>query len=249
MGTGETHWQRAIPGASIHADEVHVWRAFLDLQTHQTKSLAELLSTDEVERANRFRFERDQIRFVAARGMLRMILGHYLGEKPNTLRFDYNTFGKPSLVGNADQANLCFNLSHSGTFALYAVTLHQKVGIDIERIREDIAVGQIANRFFSRGEISLLEQVEENKRTEAFFQYWTRKEAFIKATGEGVSFPLEQCDVSLMSGSDLSPIVLKGGQGESARWHGQDVFPGPGYTAAVVVEGSDWVLSCREFAG
>ena len=248
MNTDELQWRRAIPGELIYSNEVHVWRVFLDLTTLQSESLLGILSADELARAGRLRFERDQKRFIVARGILRKILGRYLGKNPHKLRFEYTSHGKPVLATNSGYDTLSFNLSHSDAFALYAVTRGRNIGIDIERVRDDVAVEQIAQRFFSQGEISSLERIHKNKRSEVFFQYWTRKEAFLKATGEGVSFPMEQCDVSLISGRVLSPITLLGDNRESSCWYGQDLFPGHGYAAAIAVEGGDWDLSCWHYS-
>ena len=212
------------------------------------KACLGILSTDELERAGRFRFERDQKRFIVARGILRKILGRYLEMNPHKLRFEYTSHGKPVLATNSGYDTLRFNLSHSGAFALYAVTRGRNIGIDIERVRDDIDVEQIARRYFSQGEISSLERIHKNKRSGVFFQYWTRKEAFIKATGEGISFPMEQCDVSLISGRGLSPITLPGDNRESSYWYGQDLFPGRGYAAAIAVDGGDWDLSCWHYS-
>jgi len=241
-------WHRAIPGELIHSNEIHVWRAFLDLNSDQLARMAGMLSTDEVERAGRFRFERDQRRFIMARGILREILGRYLGKDPRTLRFDYTTYGKPLLSTSTGYDNIQFNLSHSDAFALYAFTPVRSIGIDIELIRDDVAAEHIAQRFFSVSEISLLEGIDQNKRAGAFFQYWTRKEAFLKALGEGVSFPMEQCDVSFINGSSWSPISMPGNITACPCWYGQDLFPGPGYAAAISAESGDLELSYLDYA-
>jgi len=243
MNTDKLQWRRAIPGGLIHSNEVHVWRTSLDLTTVQSESLIGILSPDELSRAGRFRFEKDQKRFVAARGILRMILGRYMGKKPIELRFEYTSYGKPILATNSGYDTIRFNLSHSGVIALYAISRGRNIGIDIERVQDDFAVEQVAGRFFSQGEICSLNNVDKKNRSETFFQYWTRKEAFIKAKGEGISFPMENCDVSLLSGKILSPIILLGENIESSCWYGQDLFPCPGYASAFSVEGCDLDLS------
>jgi 4'-phosphopantetheinyl transferase len=248
INTDEWLWRPANSGEMIHSNEVHVWRVFLDSTIPQLESLQNILSNDELERAGRFHFERDKNRFVSARGMLRKILGSYLGMDPYELRFEYTFYGKPTLAIKTGYDTLRFNLSHSEAFALYAVTRDRNIGIDLEHIRHDASVDQIAQRFFSKGEICSLEKMPTIERTDAFFQYWTRKEAFTKAIGMGVSFPMEQCDVSLMSGNVLSPITLPEDTKESSRWYGRDLFPGPGYVAAIAVEGKDWDLSCWDGA-
>jgi 4'-phosphopantetheinyl transferase len=221
-----------------------VWRVFLGGSVRQLSHLSATLSADELERAGRFHFERDQKRFILARGMLRQILGHYVGENPQTLRFEYSRFGKPSLAHDAGYGKLCFNLSHSADYALYAITPGRAVGIDIEQVRSDVAIEQVARRFFSPGEVSSIEKLDKGERHEVFFRYWTRKEAFAKAVGEGLSFPLERCDVSSMPGHGLSPIGLMDDDPGDPRWQGQDLFPGTGYVAAIAVEGGDMDLSC-----
>ena len=115
------------------------------------------------------------------------------------------------------------------------------------RIRDDVSFGQVAQQFFSQNEISSLEKIDINKRPELFFQYWTRKEAFLKARGEGISFPMEQCDVSLISGSGLSPVKFLADGTNNQNWHVQDLFPGDGYVAAIAVEGADWNISYTDY--
>ncbi len=243
MIVNETQWHRALPEECTLSNEVHVWRVFLDLDTLQTESLLGTLSADEVKRAGRFRFERDQKRFITARGMLRQILGCYLGTSPHKLRFEYTPLGKPMLAANSGSDTLCFNMSHADAFAVYAITRDRSIGIDIERKSDDIAIKQIVQRFFSQGEISSLERIHENMRNEVFFQYWTRKEAFLKATGDGMSFPMEQFDVSLINGRGWLPVTLMGDKRGSGRWYVQDLFPGHGYAAAIAVEGGQLNLS------
>jgi 4'-phosphopantetheinyl transferase len=243
-----TQWPRAIPGEQILSNDVHVWRAFLDLNVLQKESLVRNLSTDEVAKANRFHFERDRERFIVARGILRHILGCYLGEKPAELRFEYTPYGKPFFAVEAGYDSLSFNLSHSGEFALYAITRNRDVGIDIELVRDDIDIELIARRFFSQCELNSLEKISKEMQTVRFFQYWTRKEAFLKAMGKGVSFPMDHCDVSLMTGKTLSLIRLLDEKPETSCWYGMDLFPGRGYIAAIMAEGNDWDLSCREYS-
>lgn len=241
-------WLQAIPGALIPSNQIHVWRLSLGLSEHQRANILAILSADEIERAGRFHFEKDQNRFIAARGLLRQILGLYLGEKPQRLQFEYTDFGKPVFGTNSDYKGLHFNLSHSANFALCAITQSREVGIDIERIRSEISVDQIVRRFFSPSEIRSIEMLHEEKRNQLFFQYWTRKEAFLKATGKGLSFPMEQCDVSLMSGVTFSPVIFQDEKSESSDWHVQDLFPAEGYAAAIAVEGSDCDLSCFHYS-
>jgi 4'-phosphopantetheinyl transferase len=248
MNTEKLRWRRGVPGELIASNEVHVWRVFIDNTNFQTEGLLETLSADELKRADQFHFEKDQRRFIVARGILRTILSHYLRKKPCELRFEYTSHGKPVLATNKGCDTLSFNLSHSDEIALYAVTRSCNIGIDVERIRDDVDVALIAHRFFSGGEISSLNKIDKKNRCEIFFQYWARKEAFIKANGEGISFPLEQCDVSSTNGNVLSPIILPGANSESSCWYVRDLFPGDGYAAAVAIEGGYSDISCWHYS-
>lgn len=247
MITEKIQWHHAVPGVSISSNEVHVWRVFPGTINFQTKNLAEILSADELARAEKFHFERDQRSFIIARGVLRMILGGYLDKNPHQLRFEYTSLGKPVLAEKIGNATISFNLSHSDDVALYGVTLNRNIGIDVERIKDNVDVIQIANRFFSFGEINALERCNVENQAELFFKYWTRKEALVKAMGKGVSFPLEQCDVSLINGKTLSPIKLTGTNTENSCLYVQDLFPGEGYVAAIATEGADLDISYRHY--
>lgn len=248
MTNHQSLWHQAIPGALILTNQIHVWRMSLDLSEHQRANMLAILSADEIERAGRFHFEKNQNRFISARGMLRQILGLYLGEKPQRLQFEYTAFGKPVFGTNSDYKDLHFNLSHSESFALCAITHSREIGIDIERVRNEISVAQIVRRFFSSGEIHSIETLHEEKQNQLFFQYWTRKEAFLKGMGQGLSFPMEQCDVSLMSGVTFSPVIFHHEKSENSDWHVKDLFPAEGYVAAIAVEGRDCDLSCFQYS-
>jgi 4'-phosphopantetheinyl transferase len=249
MINDKSTWQSAVPGKPLSSNDVHVWCASLDIDILQSKNLSMNLSADELARAGRFRFERDRKRFILAHAFLRVIIGRYLEINPHQLCFEYTSHGKPILSSNQGYDTLCFNMSHSNEFAIYAFARGRKVGIDVERIDANVDFEQIAQRFFSSGEIRSLESIHKNKRCELFFQYWTRKEAFIKATGKGMSFPMKQCDVSLMNGKAVSPIILSGNSRENLRWYGLDLAPVPGYIGAIAVEGNDWDVSCWEYTG
>jgi len=159
------------------------------------------LVPDERQRAERFRFERDRRRFIVAHGVLRDILGRYLKCSPAQVSFSYNQYGKPALAQESEAIGLRFNMSHSHEVALYALTRAREVGVDVELLREDFASLEIAERFFSRSEVALLNSLAPELRTDGFFNCWTRKEAYIKALGEGLSHPLDRFAVSLAPGS------------------------------------------------
>ncbi|HJS55147.1 MAG TPA: 4'-phosphopantetheinyl transferase superfamily protein [Chitinophagaceae bacterium] len=239
MSTEESLWSQTPPVKPISSNEVHVWRVLPRLTADQIEYLREILSIDELTRAGRFHFEREQRGFIAARGILRKILGHYLDKNPRQIHFEYTHHGKPILTARPGYHAICFNLSHSDGSIIFAISPDQNIGIDIERIRDDVDMDQISQRFFSNGEISSLKRIPKENWPELFFQYWTRKEAFLKAMGEGISFPSEQCDVSLVNGKIFSPIILQGNHKVNSSWYVKDLFPRHGYAAALAVEKAD----------
>jgi 4'-phosphopantetheinyl transferase len=162
----------------------------------RVRGLEQMLSHDEIARAERFHFERDRRRFVVGRGLLRAILGRYMGIESERLRFRYGEYGKPYLAEEYGGKALQFNVAHSQDMALYAIARDREVGVDIEYIRPFPNLMQIAEQFFSARENIALQAVPEHLKDEAFFTCWTRKEAYIKARGDGLSLPLDRFDVS-----------------------------------------------------
>jgi 4'-phosphopantetheinyl transferase len=237
-------WEPAPPRPQLHGEEVHVWRATLARPPAEVEALKRLLSEDELLRAERFRFERDRASFVVARGTLRELLSLYLGSPPRLLRFGYNAYGKPELTGAPGEKSLRFNLSHAGGLALYAVVAGREVGVDVEAVREDVPCEELAERFFSPWERAALLALPARDRTQAFFQCWARKEAYIKARGEGLSLPLDSFDVSLAPGEPAALLAARDERPGAACWELRELRPGPGYAAAVAVEGGGWRLRC-----
>jgi 4'-phosphopantetheinyl transferase len=182
------NWPSPPLPITLASDEIHIWKAPLD----GPPSYAELLSADEQERANRFLFEKHRNRFVNARGILRTILGNYLGSSPKELRFRLQKGGKPELHNEETQARLRFNLAHTGDLAIYALALDHEIGIDLERVRPYAEALPIANRFFSKQEYDWLLGQPLELRNFCFFRLWTRKEAYLKASGDGLRLPLNQ---------------------------------------------------------
>jgi 4'-phosphopantetheinyl transferase len=232
--------QGTAPAPRLRADEVHVWWAALDHPEDVVRAWRGLLSADEAARADRFHFPRDRGRFIAGRAVLRILLSGYLHCDPAGLRFGYNAHGKPALAG---AEGLEFNLAHSHGLALYAVTSGRAVGIDVEHIREDLAGAEIAERFFSRAENAVLRDLPAGQRREAFFRCWTRKEAYLKATGRGLSVALDSFDVSLAPTAAPALLAVRDDPGEVKRWCFRNVDPAPGYVGAVAVEGHGWALT------
>jgi 4'-phosphopantetheinyl transferase len=224
---------RLTPGVN----QIDVWRADLELTLPELCRLQATLSPDELARAARFHFSRDRRRFIAGRGILRDILARYLERSPVELHFSYGPFGKPSLASHCAADGLRFNLSHSGCIALYAVARLREVGIDLERIESGFAEDGIAEKFFSPTEVASLRSLPAETRPQAFFNCWTRKEAYVKARGAGLQIPLDSFDVSLAPGEQAAFLS----EAESG-WSLQALTLDPDYVAAIAAEGNDWQL-------
>jgi len=221
-------------------DDIHLWLASLELPAAHLQRLWRLLSGEEQLRADRFHFERDRRRYIAGRGTLRCILSDYLDLPPESLEFQYGPGGKPALSQACNPGDLRFNLSHSHTLALYAISLQQEIGVDLEHIHAVKNVETIAQRFFSRGEYETLRSLPEGQKLAAFFNCWTRKEAYIKACGDGVAQPMDRFEVSLALDEPAQLLSINGSQAEASRWHLRGFMPEPGYIAALAVEGKNW---------
>jgi 4'-phosphopantetheinyl transferase len=213
-------------------NKVDIWRAFLDLPTGQILELSQILSEDELVRAERFHFKKHKIRFIACRGFLRKILSCYSDTQPDVLQFSYSSLGKPSLVSSTTQDSVCFNVSHSKNTALFAIAHNCDLGIDIEYIRSISDLDQLVKRFFSSGEYKIIHSLSGNKKKEVFFNMWTMKEAYLKATGEGLS-GLEHVEVCF--DSEIKTSLMRAGCPLSGCSVHQ-FKPAPGYTGAMVVK-------------
>lgn len=221
-----------------------MWRVPLDVSRDVAADLAALLSDGENARARRMLCEEAGRRFVVSHGALRKILGRYLDERPEQIRLVTDARGKPHLASPANVPTICFSLSHSGEFALCAVTKGRDVGVDVEQIHPVSAWREIAARYFSRHEREALCAVSPDRTIEAFFQGWTRKEAYSKALGQGVSRRWTQFSVSLSPGAvvELSGAGTK--VGDDGRFTLCPLEPETGYVAAVAAQGVGWHLRC-----
>ncbi len=240
-------WRVPPPHLVLDDDEVQVWRAPLDATAERIADLSRTLSADERARAERFRFARDRAHSIVARGLLREIIGRFLGREPGALVFRYNAFGKPSLPDESGRERIRFNLSHADGIALYAFARHREVGVDIERFRADMAGERIAERFFSAREIATLRALDPALQPEAFFACWTRKEAYKKARGEGVSVGLDRFDVSLAPDEPAALLASREAGGAPPRWDLHHLTPCPGYVGAVAVQGEPCRLTCWQW--
>jgi 4'-phosphopantetheinyl transferase len=227
---------------SLPEDEVQLWRVDLEAIRADESRWQELLSADEATRASRFHFPIDRQHFVASRALLRTILAGYLCTHANDLTFSYSAKQKPSLGSPHATSGITFNLSHSGGIALYAFSHGRDLGVDVERVRADFDVEAIGRRFFSAHEQRQLFDLPSAERADAFFRCWTRKEAYVKATGDGLSLPLSQFDVSLEPGKTNALVATRPDSSEAERWLLREVSAGSGYTAALCADGQDWKL-------
>lgn len=250
MDRTERLWQVPPADLILPENEVHVWKASLEATASEIDNLLPFLISEEVERARRFYFERDRRRWTVARAVLRALLGRYLGTDPSRPRLITNSYGKPSLAEQPTNTHLHFNISHSESLALYAFTYNREVGVDIEYMRDDIEYHDMATYHFSANEQATLRAVPAERQGEAFFLCWSRKEAYIKARGMGLSLPLDQFDVSLTPDEPAALLASREDPHATERWSLHALTPGDGYAGALVVEkGSDWQLRCWQWQG
>ena len=244
MSNSEQVWAAPPDNLTLPANEVHVWLASLEQPEAIMLSLRQTLSPGELTRAGTFHFDKDRQHFIVARGVLRSILGHYLAMQPAQLRFAYNDNGKPSLDALSREKTLYFNLSHSHNMALLAFSYVGEIGVDIEHMRPDIAVEQVARVSFSPREQDCLLALPAEERLQAFYACWTRKEAYIKGIGTGLSLEPDLFDVAFLPGEPAALLASRADPGEPARWTLQALQPGAGYAGALAVKGHGWSL-CR----
>lgn len=226
-------------------DEVHLWLISIDAMETQLENLWFILSGNEMKRTKRFHFEKDQKRFIVARGMLRTILSQYLNVEPKAHEFRYNQYGKPYLVENNF---LRFNVSHSGDKVLYGITQGREIGVDVEYIKPFENAHQIVERYFSDNEKDQFHHLPDHMRNRAFFDCWTRKEAYIKAQGKGISLPLDAFSVSFLPGQPTCLLETKDVFKEKDRWTLSEVKIDKEYVAAVAVEGHNLYFKRQEWS-
>ena len=222
----------------LKKDAVYVWCISLEMDTSYLEFFYHLLSEEERMRAGRMRFQKIRNRYVASRGGLRWIIAGFLDMKPEKLEFSYGPHGKPELLGQSGSPALTFNMSHSQDLALYGVGLGRTVGVDIEKVREDMSLLKIAKRFFSPPEYNALKSLPPEHVKHGFYNCWTRKEAYIKAKGESLSSAISRFSVSLIPGEPAALLQYPPDPLEPTRWSFRDLQVAPGYKAAVVIEGS-----------
>lgn len=240
-------WESPAAGpVALPTDEVHVWRVPLEPGAAALARLEPLLAPDERARADRFRFPEHRRAFVAGRGAQREILARYTGRAPAAISYVVSLYGKLSLLDAGGAEGIRFNVSNAGELALVALARGRELGVDLEALRPMPDGIDIARRFFSAPENAVFAALAEDEREAAFFRCWTRKEAVVKAVGEGLSMPLDRFDVAFVAGDEARIVASRGDDVLAARWGMAALEPGPGYVAALAVEGDGW--SVRRFA-
>lgn len=230
-------WTTPAAHPELAAQQVHIWRSSLDVSAATLAALRQLLSSDELERARRFVFERDRRRYAVARGVLRRLLAGYTATAASELVFSYEPEGKPVLALPGAAAALAFNLSHSAAWAVYGFTRQGRIGIDIEYHRDLKDMRQLAASIFSEQELAALDAVPMQQQQAAFYAGWTRKEAFVKALGAGLSLPLQGFAVSLNPGEPARLLHVDADPAAPQRWHLAAFAPAHNISGACVVEG------------
>jgi 4'-phosphopantetheinyl transferase len=239
----ETTWKTPSLKTLLLRNDIHIWQAALDLPIADIQMFKETLSVDEMKRAKRFHFDRDRNRFIVRRGILRAILGRYLNVDPSKVQFCYGKNGKPMLYETVENETVCFNLSHSEGLALYAFNQDHELGVDIEHVRDILGMEQIARRFFSVKENAIFCSLPTGMRKEAFYNCWTRKEAFIKAIGKGLTFALNTFDVTFAPGEPAKLLDIVDNLEEAAHWSIHTLALTNGFIGAIAVKKHSCSLS------
>src|SRR5258706_3318452 len=242
-----THSAISVSVPGLAPDQIHVWRVPLNQSPARLLELKAVLSPDERARAERFRFDKDRNQFIESRAALRLLLSQYLNVSPTGLTFSKAAHGKPALANGQSNSGLRFNLSRRDGLALVAVTRDREIGIDVELIQADLPLFEIANVSFSENELAILQSLPESQQAAGFYNCWTRKEAYVKARGEGFSFPLKEFDVSLTPGAAAKLLAVRGRNTEVDRWTLQDLSAGDGYVAALMFEGPNATVICEDW--
>ena len=232
----QTNWLTPPSDMNFGSDQTDVWRVFLDVPPDSVRWTTSILSADEIKRASRFHFEKDHHRFILSHASLRDILSRYLYQSPEDIQMVIGKHGKPAVLS---KTQLDFNLSHSGNYALIAITKGRKVGVDVEKHRHDMEHEKIAHRFFSAKEIADWNALPNEDKIIGFFNCWTRKEAYIKAHGLGLLLPLDSFDVSLTPNEPAVLHATRPNKNEASQWTLLSLDVDEQHAGAVAVDGLD----------
>ena len=238
-------WANPPTKLKLREGEADIWIADLEVGETLGRLFFSLLSADEIQRAKSFRFDRHRVNFIAARGILRSLIARYLQRSASEVIFQYGPFGKPELLNDPV---LRFNISHSDNLAIFAFTRKRAIGVDLEFIRQDIDLQDIAARFLSSNEIRAITALPEKERASAFYNCWVRKEAFIKAVGKGVSFPLDQFEVSLDPNEPARLISIGGNEKDIHKWTLCPLYPADNFAGALAIEGNLKMQRCWQLS-
>ena len=230
-------WQTAPAQITFPSDRIDTWRVCLLSPELSERDGRDLLTPDEIARASRFYFEDDRRRFVSCRVALRILLGRYLETSPAEIRFHYEKHGRPEIAFPQDTGGLRFNVSDSGDLALIAIGAGRAIGVDLEKIRHLPDLLELARGFFSAREVAAILAVSEDKRHDAFFACWTRKEAFLKATGMGLMYPLSAFSVSVDPDGPAELLEVGEDGNAAGQWSIKDTHPGEGFRGALAWTG------------
>jgi 4'-phosphopantetheinyl transferase len=241
-------WEKPAIIPALAENKIVIWCAHLDLASSKIDQLEKTLSVDEQQRAHRFIAQQHRQRFVAARGILREILGYYLKQLPSQLAFTYQEHGKPGLAGEFE-GKLFFNVAHSQEIALCALCLNKPLGVDVEQITRKVAGRQIARRFFSPTEYETFAQLSAEKQPLAFFNCWTRKEAFIKAIGAGLSYSLRRFEVNYLPEQITKINQIDGDVYAAEQWALFDLKPAEDYVGALAITKPVVQVVCYQWGG
>jgi 4'-phosphopantetheinyl transferase len=234
-------WLSPQTNPNLDRGQIHVWRTTLDQPPSRLPHYLACLSEDERARAMRFHFEEHRRDFIVARAFLRTILALYLGIDRSQVKLEYSSYGKPSIAATGASPPLFFNLTHSHRLALLAITREAEIGIDVEYVRS--VDDGIPERYFSPSEVAALRALPEHLQQEAFFNCWTRKEAYIKARGSGLSLALDKFDVSLAPGAPAAILDIRDEAEEPSAWKIEHLAPADGYIGAVAIRAQNCNLS------
>ncbi len=248
MAEGQNSWRIPSGQSQLRKNDIHVWASCIDVAPTTLAALAASLSDGERMRAKKFRFRQHQNRFIARRGLLRAILGRYLQIEPEGVDFNYTPYGKPELTSEFGSSGIHFNISHSEAMALVAVTAIGPVGIDIERIRRGKDAAALLDWCCRPSERELFDNLIAQDKQLAFYNLWTRKEAYLKATGEGITELLREVEVSCLPEEPARLIAVSGDSSIALRWSICNLTPAPEFVAAVAIEAKKMRLQCWEVA-
>lgn len=239
-------WQLAPLNLNLELNEVHIWLVDLDFNLDLVDQLNNILCEDEQIKARKFRFEYLQNRFITTRANLRIILSKYLTISPQNIVFNYGEKGKPSLVKNINPEAIEFNVSHSENLALYSFIKQKKIGIDIEKIRDNCEVENLAQRFFTNNEYQIISRLRGRKQLQAFFQAWTSKEAYLKATGEGLGGGLDKIEINLENEA-RKILSIKDNQHLLENWTLHKIDINQDYIATLALENFQQAITFQYF--